>query len=86
MEWNVRQRRAVCFISAFVLTTMLILGFNARWSSAPGIMHSRDTHRLITSHCRIADPGCNIGIKPRLHAVPLIHDLMTSAISMADRL
>lgn len=86
MKSKVSPRRVVIFIGAVVPTTILILGLNAPGSSATGKVHTQAVHQVITSHCRIAGSACNIGMKPRLLDNPLVHDLMTSAISIADRL
>jgi hypothetical protein len=66
---------------------MLMLGLNAQGSSAPGGQTRRPgVNLVITSHCRIAGSGGNIGLKRPVHDDPLVHDLMTLIISLADRI
>ena len=86
MKSKVSQRRVFVFIGAVALTTMLILGLNEPWSSAPGQVHSYVVHQVMRSQFRIAGPGCSIAMKRRIYDNPLIHDLMRSAISIAGRL
>ena len=81
MKLKVSPWRMVMFIGAVV--PMLIAGLKAPRAGAPGI-HRRAVDQVITSHCRIAGSGCNLGMKPRLHDNPLIPDLMTSAIWIVD--
>jgi hypothetical protein len=87
MKLKINPKRLVIFIVAVAPTTMLILGLIfLPGSSSPGKVRSQAVYQTTTTHCRNVGSGCSIGMKPRLHAVLPIRDLMMSAIAIADRL
>lgn len=78
--------KRVGIIGALASVTMLILVLNAPGTNARGTRHSRTLHPATTTRLRNAPSDCNIGMTLRIHDSPLIHDLMTSAVSIAERL
>jgi hypothetical protein len=82
---SVSPKHVIALIGAMASVTMLILGLSAPDSRIPGNEHIQAVHAVSTSHCRIASYG-NTTMRPGLYDNPLIHDLMTSAVSIADRL
>jgi hypothetical protein len=85
MKSRVSRRHVVVLIGAFMPAIMMILALNTRGSTAPRTVHRQAVRQVIASRCRVADPGCNNGMEPRLHRDPLIHNLMTFAVLIADR-
>jgi hypothetical protein len=70
MKLKLSPMHAIVFIGAFVPTTMLILGLTAPIPNSHGNVHSQPLHRAM-------EPP---------HRSPLMHDLISSAISVANRL
>jgi len=83
---KLNPKRLVIFIIAVVPAIILIPAMIASGSSSPGRSQRHAAGQVITRHCGNAGSGCDIAMEPRLHAPPLIHHLLTSAISIADRL
>lgn len=80
------RMRVVALVSAVVPMTMLILALSAPRSGAPGRAHCQAVDQRLASPYRVAGPGCKIEMKPRPPTFPLIHGMMTTAVSIADRL
>jgi hypothetical protein len=86
MKSKVSSKGAIALVSAVVAMAMLILGLSAPGLGAHGNVHIQAVRQVRTSACRIDDPGWDVGMKPHPLDSPLIHEVITSAISIADRM
>jgi len=83
---TVNPERLIALVSGFVPMTLLIVGLSAPNSGVPRSAHSQLVGQGLTRPVRVAGPGCTMDMNPRLHIEPLIHDMITTAVSIADRL
>ena len=86
MNLKVRSRRGMLSMRAMMCVTVLILEVSATGSAFPGKVHGNAERQIKTGDRRPFRCGPEIGIKLPRHDNPLIHVLMTSAISIAGRL
>ena len=82
---SVNPERVIALASVVVPMTLLILGLSAPKPEVLGSPHSEVvSHMLKRPH--EAGPGCTINLNSRPHLQPLIHDMISTAVSIADRL
>jgi hypothetical protein len=86
MKSKVSSKRAIALLSAVVAMTILILGLSAPGSATRRNLHSRAVRQAKTSACRIDYLGWDVGMKSHPGDNSLIHEVITSAISIADRM
>jgi hypothetical protein len=84
MKSKVSSKRAIALLSAVVAMTILILGLSAPGSATRRNLHSRAVRQAKTSAFRIDYSGWHVGMKPHPDDNSLIHELIMSAISIAD--
>jgi hypothetical protein len=83
---SIGPKRVIIFVSTLVPLVLLILALRAPgvWLSPPA--NIQGVGKQLAGPCSVASPECKTGVKP-LHQDPLIiHDIVTTAVSIADRL
>jgi len=86
MKLKVSSKHAIALFIAVVALTILILGLGAPGLGARGNVRCEAVRQVRASACRIDDSGSNAGMQPHPDDNPLVHRVITSAISIADRL
>jgi hypothetical protein len=82
----VTRNRVIALVSTVVPMTMLILALSAPQSGASGGACCQEVDQGLASPRRMAGTEGKIEMKLRPHTFPLIHDMMTTAVSIAGRL
>ena len=83
---SVSPERVIALVSVIVPMTLLILGLSAPKSEVPGSAHSQVVSQALKRPGRVAALGCTMDMNSRPHLQPLIHDMISTAVSIADRL
>lgn len=83
---SVSPERVIALINVIVPMAVLILGLSAPKPGVPGSAHSEIVSQVLKRPRRVAGPGCTMNMNSRPHLQPLIHDMISSAISIVDRL
>jgi hypothetical protein len=83
---SVSPKFVIALVSAVAPMTVLILTLSAPWSDTHGRAHGQAAGQVLMSPCRVAGRGFKMESKPRPLDHVFIHDMMTTAISIADRL
>jgi len=86
MKREVSLRCAAVFTGAVVPMALLVLSLRGDSAVASGPVHSKASWHKSTISCPIDRPRFGAAIGKRAHENPLLHDLMSSAISIAGRI
>jgi hypothetical protein len=82
---SITTKRLIIFVCTLAPMTLLMMALWAPKSGIPSPAHVQAASQKLTGPCRVAGPGCKIA--GNLHRVDpiVIHDILTTAISIAER-
>ena len=83
---SVSPKHVIALISATVPMTVLILALSPLRSGANLPAQSQAAGKVLTAPCRVASARCKIEMKRQPPIYPMIHDIMRTAVWVADRL
>ncbi len=83
---SVSPERVIALVSIAVPMTLLMLGLSAPKYGGPRSAHSQVVSQVLKRSGRVAGRGCTMDMNSRPHFQTLIHEMISTAVSIADRL